>query len=91
MEEDGISRFHLEMHAWRVRPQVQDAVIELVHSALPLRVTVLKKPARGLVTARLHHEATVAAVHPLQRCPRAHDAVGGAEREVVQILVQRVA
>lgn len=58
-------------------------------SYLPLGVVVLVQGAG--VCPREDDQAAVLSVHLLHRSPGAHDLVNGTEREVVQILVHRVA
>ena len=55
---------------------------------LPFGVLVGEQGAG--VGARADDEAAVLPRHPLHGRPRAHDAVSGPEREVVQVLMHRV-
>lgn len=62
---------------------------ERAHTYLPLGVVVLLQGAR--VRPREDDQAAVLPVHLLHRGPSADDLVNGPEREVVQVLVHRVA
>eukprot|EP00287_Rhodomonas_sp_CCMP768_P005791 CAMPEP_0196737104 /NCGR_PEP_ID=MMETSP1091-20130531/14938_1 /TAXON_ID=302021 /ORGANISM="Rhodomonas sp., Strain CCMP768" /LENGTH=144 /DNA_ID=CAMNT_0042080909 /DNA_START=141 /DNA_END=576 /DNA_ORIENTATION=- len=87
VEEHGVARLHHQMHALveRFLCQVLDAMIHLVHSALPLRIPVRQQ--RLLVRARNDDEASILTVCSLHGSPRTNNLVGRPEREVVKVLV----
>lgn len=62
---------------------------ERAHTYLPLGVVVLLQGTG--VRSREDDQAAVLPVHLLHRSPSADNLVNGPEREVVQILVHRVA
>lgn len=88
MKENSVSLLHHQVHPVAVLFVVLDAVIHFVNPSLPVGVTMWLQSA--FVGTWEHNQTTVVSVNVLHGGPSTNNAIAGAEREVVQILMQGV-